>query len=261
MKYVCMFSGGLSSFWAAKRAQAEMGPDDEIVLLFADTNMEDEDLYRFASDAAHIIGEPITRLADGRDPWQVFHDVRFLGNSRIDPCSRILKRELMRKWLEKHCVVDDTTVVLGFSWDEAHRVKRAAPFWEPWKVIAPMIKAPYWGHQDMVNHLRADEDIEPPRLYGMGFPHNNCGGFCVKGGQAAFRKLWQMMPQRYLEHEAKEEALRAYLEANVAIMKDRTGGQTKPLTMKVFRERLQKDENQCDSFDWGACSCFDLENV
>lgn len=255
VNYIAMLSGGLASYFAALRAN-ERGP---VVMLFADTKTEDEDTYRFLDDIERLSGIPTVRVADGRDIWQVFRDVRFLGNSRIDPCSRILKRELLRKWLETNRSSEDTTVVLGFGWDEAHRVKRALPHWEPWTIWAPMTEAPYWGRLEMVKAIKA-QGIEPPRLYALGFPHNNCGGFCVKAGQAQFRLLWQTMPERYLQHEAKEQALREYLGADVSILKDRRGGTTKPLTLKAFREQLEASNGgQCDAFDWGACSCFDLE--
>lgn len=255
MKYVAMLSGGLASYFAAIRANGR----GDVTLLFADTKTEDEDTYRFLGDIERLCKMPLVRLADGRNIWEVFRDVRFLGNSRIDPCSRILKRELLRQWLETNRSPEDTTVVLGFGWDEAHRVKRALPHWEPWKVWAPMTEAPYLGREEMTQAIKA-AGIEPPRLYAMGFPHNNCGGFCVKAGQAQFRLLWQTMPERYLQHEAKEQALREYLGADVSILKDRRGGITRPLTLKAFREELEASNGaQCDAFDWGACSCFDLE--
>jgi hypothetical protein len=33
-------------------------------------------------------------IADGRHPWEVYRDEKFIGNSLVDPCSRILKREI-----------------------------------------------------------------------------------------------------------------------------------------------------------------------
>src|SRR5690606_19325527 len=63
--------------------------------VFADTLIEDDDLYRFLKDLERHFQQPLTVLKDGRDPFQVFRDVRFLGNSRVDPCSKILKRELL----------------------------------------------------------------------------------------------------------------------------------------------------------------------
>jgi hypothetical protein len=37
-------------------------------------------------------------------------------------------------------------------------------------------------------------------------------------------------------------------------MKDRTGGTTKSLTMKTFRERIEQ-QGQFDEFEWGGCGC------
>jgi len=86
-----MFSGGGAS-WATARRVIERGYVP--TLLFADTLIEDEDLYRFLDDAAEDLGVEITRVADGRDPWQVFFERRFLGNTRVDLCSRMANEQL-----------------------------------------------------------------------------------------------------------------------------------------------------------------------
>lgn len=70
--HVVMFSGGVTSWAAGKRIAAAQGTDS-LVLLFADTKMEDEDTYRFLPEAAANIGALLVTVADGRDPWQVFH--------------------------------------------------------------------------------------------------------------------------------------------------------------------------------------------
>lgn len=252
--HVVMLSGGVTSYLAAQRVKLRLTPGDRFVMLFADTRTEDEDLYRFLGDVEQRLG-PLTRLADGRDVWDVFRDVRFLGNARVDPCSRILKRELLRAWLAANCDPTATTVYLGFNWDEAHRVARARPFWAPWQVESPMTEPPELTHKQQ---LAALGTIAPPRLYGLGFAHNNCGGFCVKAGQAQFAHLLRTIPARYAEHEQREQDLRDYLGKDVAIMTDRTGGQRRPLTMRAFRERLEA-QGDFERDDWGACSCFDLD--
>jgi hypothetical protein len=101
--------------------------------------------------------------------------------------------------------------------------------------------------------LRA-EGIEPPRLYRLGFAHNNCGGFCVKAGQGHFALLLEAMPERYAYHERREQELRDHLGKDVAILRDRHGGETRPLTLREFRERRQAGE-PCDLFDIGGCGC------
>lgn len=250
-----MFSGGAGSWGAAKRAVKTHGPEN-VTLLFADTLIEDEDLYRFLGEAAENIGAELVRLEEGRDPWQVFFDGRFLGNTRIDPCSRVLKRELMRKWIEKNRDSSDTTVVLGFDWTEFHRYERAQKHWNPWYIEAPLCYRPRLSKEEVLGWMRS-EGLEPPRLYAAGFKHNNCGGFCIKAGQAQFEHLLRTFPDRYRYHEEKEQELRAYLDKDVAILRDRQGGELRPLTLKAFRERLEESPELFDQDEWGACACME----
>jgi hypothetical protein len=253
-----MFSGGLGSWGAARRAISEYGVDN-VTLLFADTLIEDQDLYRFLDEATASLGVPLTRIADGRTPWDVFRDVRFIGNTRIDPCSRILKRDLMRSWVEQHCSPEDATVIMGIDWTEIHRLDRARPRWEPWRLRAPLCEPPFIDKADLLSELRR-VGIRPPRLYEMGFPHNNCGGFCVKAGQAQFKLLLERLPERYAAHEREEEALRDRSASGVAAYEaehgEITGQATKtvPLTLRRFRERLGIDPADYTE-DWGGCGC------
>lgn len=260
MKHVVFFSGGVASWAAARRVADEYGTDD-LVLLFTDTLIEDPDLYRFLRQAADDVGGKLVREAEGRDPWGVFFDVRFLGNSRVDPCSRILKREIARKWVEANCDPGDTTLYLGLDWQEIRRCEPVQRNWHPYPVEFPMCGPPYQMKPDILADLRA-RGIAPPQLYDLGFPHNNCGGFCIKAGQAVFRLLFLHFPNRYALHEAKEQELRDHLEADVAILRDRRGGEVQPLTLKAFRERIQEDDQQCDLLDFGGCGCFsDVEEM
>lgn len=251
MGRVVMFSGGVGS-WATAKRVAERHGTDGLTLLFADTRMEDEDLYRFIEEAAIDIGAPLVKIADGRDIWQVFRDVRYLGNTRVDPCSKVLKRDLLRKWLTDNCDPATTTVYLGIDWTESHRFESAKKRWEPWCVEAPMCEKPYIEKRDMIATLSL-AGIRSPRLYEMGFPHNNCGGGCVKAGQAQFAKLLDMMPERYAEWEQHEQELRDDL-GDVAILRDRRGGVTKPLTLADLRRRIEASQ-PIDVLDWGGCGC------
>jgi hypothetical protein len=56
VKHVINFSGGLCSFWAAHRVVAKHGTSD-VILLFADTLIEDEELYEFNEHSAPCKGE------------------------------------------------------------------------------------------------------------------------------------------------------------------------------------------------------------
>ena len=204
MKHVVNFSGGVCSFWAAHRVIQKYGREN-VTLLFADTLIEDEDLYRFLSEAEAHFGIVATRVADGRSPWDLFEEKGMLGNSRFPLCSVILKRETLDAWRASNCFEMDTVVHIGIDWTEAHRLEHTRAALPGWKVEAPMTEEPFWDKCKMLAELRLI-GIEPPRLYDMGFPHNNCGAFCVKAGQAHFAHLLKMLPARYAFHEAKESA-------------------------------------------------------
>jgi len=254
-RYVVMFSGGAAS-WAAARRVVDSGVSpNAITLLFTDTKTEDQDLYRFIADAAADIGVPVTTLADGRDIWQVFKDERYLGNTRADPCSRILKRSLSRAWVEANCDPDHTTIIMGLDWTEVHRHDRTAKAWAPWYVESPMTMPPYRLKAEMLADLEV-RGIRPPRLYGLGFAHNNCGGGCVKAGRSHFVQLLQVFPARYAEWEANEEDVRQHIGADVSILRDRSGGETSVMTLAALRQEVEAGIAQ-PLWDIGGCGCFE----
>jgi hypothetical protein len=262
-----MFSGGLGSWLTARRVALQHGTDD-LVLLFADVASdrsphvgEDEDTYRFIREAAEdvlgsaLVGERLITVRDGRDIWQVYKDDRFLGNARLANCSKFLKQKPCRDWLEANRNPDDTTVYVGIDWSESQRLPAIEAGWAPYRVQAPMTWAPYLDKAQMVAACEA-AGIEVPRLYRAGFPHNNCGGFCVRAGQAQMELLLREHPERYAFHEQQEAELRDYLDKDVAVLKDRSGGTTTPLTLGRFRERIEDQPDLFDPLDFGGCCCF-----
>jgi hypothetical protein len=231
----------------------ERHPGERIVLLFADTMMEDSDLYRFLVDSSAQLGLPITRIADGRTPWELFRDKRYIGNSRSAPCSVHLKRELLDQWHKQHCNPTETTLHFGLDWTEPHRLIRIRDAKASWVCEAYMTEAPYLDKHQMLGWMRR-EGLRPPRLYALGFSHNNCGGFCVKAGHAHFALLFRQLPDVYQFHETEERKLQKLVGPNYTILKDRTGGEVKPLSLAGFRQRLEAKES-FDEFDFGGCGC------
>lgn len=247
-----MLSGGVTSFIALVRTLAAHDPAT-VTALFCDTRIEDEDTYRFLDDISRQV-HPVTRISDGRDVWQLFRNERFVGNSRADICSRVLKRELADTWVNDNA--PGAVIVLGLDWSEPHRVARSrARFAERgFETEFPLDAPPHLFKGEYMAQTRA-LGIEPPRLYALGFEHNNCGGFCVKGGQAQFSRLLAVMPERYRYHEEQEELTRRHIGADVAILRDRAGGETRPLTLREFRERIEAGKPPMD--DIFSCNCME----
>ncbi len=251
--HIVQFSGGISSWGAARIVKDElMVPGDELVLLFADTLIEDEDTYAFLEAAAEDLDTELTRIADGRDIWQVFRDERFLGNSRIDPCSKILKRELLRRYIEEHFTPEATIIYLGIDWTEQARLDRARPRWEPWRLEAPLTTATV-TKDELLADAKA-RGLPTQRLYTLGLPHANCGGGCVKAGKGHFTKLLQVMPARFKEWETNEAGLIDFLDRDVSILRD-TDGSTLTLAELRRRVELQPSLNLEWEDDLGGCGC------
>ncbi|MGH3881769.1 MAG: hypothetical protein ACRDSK_32495, partial [Actinophytocola sp.] len=118
--HVVQYSGGIGSWATAQRVFAEHGAAD-LVLLTADTGIEDPDLWRFLHESAARIGVPATVVADGRTPFEVFTDQRFIGNSRVAPCSYHLKQRPCRQWLQAHADPADTVLYVGIDSSETRR--------------------------------------------------------------------------------------------------------------------------------------------
>jgi 3'-phosphoadenosine 5'-phosphosulfate sulfotransferase (PAPS reductase)/FAD synthetase len=250
MKHVISYSGGLGSFATAYHVVDNYS---DVELIFTDTKTEDEDLYRFIDETVKVLGCKYTVLADGRDIWQVMEDVRFQANSRVDPCSRVLKRELFRKHIESNYDTKDTIIYFGIDKKESHRMDAIRRNWEPWKTDAPLIQLG-WDREYILDILDTFK-INPPRLYEMGFPHNNCGGFCVKTGQKQMKLLLDKMPERYAWHEARQEALFEKLGKRHGFIRKTVNGEMKYLGLKEFREMLERGES-AEMWSEQGCGCF-----
>lgn len=244
---------------AGKRLSESIPPSD-LIHLFTDTLMEDPDLYRFLVEGAENIGGELVHLIEGRTPWQVFKDNRFLGNSRVDLCSRILKREIADKYIKTNFPDPSTvTIYLGYDWTEIHRYKRAAARWLPYIVKSPMCDPPFMRKDQMEEEL-AKQGIKRARLYDLGFAHNNCGGFCIKAGEAHFEHLLNTLPDVFAYHEQQEQKLREYLGKDVAVLRHRSGPkENQPLTLREFRELHTTGQLKIDWTDIGGCGCFSDE--
>lgn len=260
MKHVVQFSTGAASAEVAWRVVNEHGAHNTI-LLTADTRVEDNDNWRFAQQVWDRLGHPDwTRLADGRTPMQVGRDRKCVPSNQRAVCSEILKRKLLRAWIDSHCDPAYTVIYVGYDWTEQDRHDKAVPHWAPYRVESPLLTPPYVNKPDLLDLFRS-RGIEPPRLYAMGYSHANCSGCCVRGGQAQWALTLRVQPERYAEWEAEEEKTRAELGKDVAMMSESVRGVTTPLPLRMFRERLERQPSLFDADDWGACGCTDFAAV
>jgi hypothetical protein len=307
-KHVVMFSAGGGSWMTALRVSKRHGTEN-LHLLFTDTMFESPDTYQFLilasadiygitlpeglvpalSDFPSFRDRPAFRaflgalrervaphipnlhwIADGRDIWQVFFDERFLANSGIDPCSKILKRLISYKWLEDTCDPANTTVYVGIDFTETHRFddgqgggvgpRRAA---DGWTYEAPLTQQPFVWRPDIIEEMKS-RDLMVPTAYLLGFSHNNCNKGCVKAGHEHWLNLLRKDRDLYLYYEELEQEFRDFLGADVSILTDRAGdNKKKVLTLRIFRTRFEEkkqldflfDEEFAGAFNEGVGGC------
>ncbi|MFI9841591.1 hypothetical protein ACIHFD_31465 [Nonomuraea sp. NPDC051941] len=230
-------SGGIGSFGAAKHVADQHGTDN-MVLLFADTLVEDEDLYRFLGDATAHLGVELVTVRDGRTPFQVFFDEHFLGNSRLAPCTKRLKQIPCRKWLEANCDLGDTVVYVGIDHAEQRRIPGVVKGWAPWRVEFPMADEPHWAKDRMLDECRK-LGLVPQRQYALGYAHANCSGVCVRAGREQWLLTLEVFPERYAEAERQEQRSREKFGKDVAILTETVRGEKRPLTLAELRRRYQ----------------------
>jgi argininosuccinate synthase len=261
-KHVVMFSGGIGSWATAKRVAAKYGAEN-VILLFSDVKGdtdnphigEDEDTYRFVEEAAANIGAELVTVVDGRNIWEVFRDRKFLGNSRLAPCSHELKQKPAKKWIHDNTTPGDAVIYVGIDWSEAHRMAAVHKGYAPWLVDSPLLEEPHLTKQQMIDWAES-EGLKAPRLYEYGFKHNNCGGGCVRAGQAQFKQLLDVMPERFAEWEHQEEKMQDYLGVEVTILSRTVNGKKRPFSLTELREAAESQPSLIDMKDEGvACNC------
>lgn len=237
--HVVLFSGGLASFETARRVIANQNKN-EVLLWFFDTLIEDQDTYRFINDCENFLDIPIERLSDGRNMWEVFRDEKFIGNSQKCVCNRVLKRQLLEKILKIRFPMKNVVLYFGLEYNEPKRISKLVSSWafKGYKVGIPLQKSPHLDRKLLIETTN-ETHIPIPRMYELGFAHNNCGGGCVKAGIQQWTQLWRLFPERFLWHEKEESITRIYLNKDVAILRDRHYHQTKPLTLENLRRRLK----------------------
>jgi hypothetical protein len=210
-------------------------------------------------------------LVEGRDVWEVFRDRRFLGNSLADPCSRILKREMAESWRMGNChrlgelFGEPDVFAVGIGDHEAHRFDDGngggigpRTLVEGWLYHAPLLTDPtdfpslFFAPLEELGMVR-------PRLYGFGYKHGNCGGFCIKAGHAHYQNRFERQPERFAYDAMMERKLSAYLGTPVSMLTDRSGGGAKRvLTLDEFARRLRAKPEQRFEYQPGesGCGCF-----
>lgn len=291
--HVIFLSGGGGSFETAIRIKEKYG-SEKLFCLFTDTLIEDKDLYRFLLDTFECLYEVdlkvekeiISNLPEvyenkalrkdtlddvsrrvmakegrifwsniGKDVWDIFLEEKFLGNSRLARCSHLIKQDLAKQIVEENFSPEGTVLYLGIDWTEEHRTKAPTKNWLPYRVEFPLLDRPL-VNKELINKRIESFGIKVPRLYGLGFSHNNCGGFCVRAGQGHFANLKKTMPILFEYHKNMERSWQKESGRENTILRKMRGGVRFNYSLSELSDDLDKENNQVDLLDVGGCGCF-----
>lgn len=249
---IVFFSGGKASFASAVDAKLRF-PEANIVLYFTDTLWENEDLYRFIHEASDKLELPLLTHSLGITPIQAMFEEKLIFNNMIGRCSTILKQKVSqdfirrgirpkfeswrnRKYLKNEFFTFDPTLYFGIGFDELHRVPAIEKNWAPFRVVMPLIERNIWKDEVLKQY-----NIRQPKLYDLGFSHNNCNGQCVKAGQSHFKLLREAMPDVFAKLMEQEFHLKMCVSAYRYITKGNNPKDKNPIpTEDVIPQELQK---------------------
>ena len=256
MEHIVSLSGGTASAVAADRVINRYGAD-AVTLWFADTKWEDEDLYRFLDDLEARWEKKILRYVDGRNPLEVAEKEQVIPNSLVAPCSHILKQKPFKAFLEE--IPKPVVVHLGLDWSEEHRHAKPKEIYESIEGVSvdfPLMWKPlaYLGYQKIVSEW----GIKPPRLYSYGFPHNNCGGRCIRQGVSEWVRLLKHMPERFQEVKEWEKANQTpdSPRENRTILKKSVGGVLGPLSLSELEDENETTQIDMFTYEGVEYGCF-----
>ena len=197
-RIVCWFSCGVASAVATKLAIAENAGKLPIVVVRCIVREEHQDNDRFANECAQWFGQPIFNLINDKydgSIYEVFRSRKYISGIYGAPCTMLLKKEVRHKFERP-----TDRQVFGYCADEPDR-------WDSFldanniDAVAPLIERGL-EHKDCLSIVQ-DAGIELPKMYRLGYKHNNCIG-CVKAtGQGYWNKIRDDFPDQF-EQMAQE---------------------------------------------------------
>lgn len=229
-KIIAWWSGGVASAVTCKICLDLFGKS-KVRIIFIDTMNEDEDTYRFMADCERWYGAKIQTIRTKKysciqDVWRKHLSLN-VATGAI--CSTELKRRVREKWESRNSF---SFQAFGFDLGETKRAIAMASNNPSARPIFPLLL--YGYKKDDCFKIIADAEIEVPRMYRMGYHNNNCFKTgCVQGGIGYWQKMGAEQPAKFDVMAEMEHKLTDLKGKPITMLKDRRGGETKPLFLKA----------------------------
>lgn len=200
-----------------------------------------QDLYNFIEDSKSLDSTSTYKIVDKPlfNTWHIDFYSKFMSNSRVDPCSRELKRTPIKHYLHDHA---EHGAILGVSItaDEIDRTMNITKNWKAsgYKVEYPLIHDERWSNKQFVRDTFIALTGFLPESYGLDFEHNNCTP-CRKGGKQHHARTLFYRRIAYLYAEKMEQLWRDTFNKDYTILRETRNGKRYNLTLRELRERLE----------------------
>ena len=184
---VVWLSSGVSSFIAG---YLSTNVDEWI---YIDIEDQHPDSMRFIHDCEKVIGKQVTVLRSlfYSNVEQVCRSVRYVNGVSGAPCTRLLKKQVRKRWEEEH-KSEELVYVWGMDSNEMNRAERIIKWFPDMTHEFPLIERNLT--KDDAHGILKQLGIQRPVMYDMGYNNNNCIG-CVKGGAGYWNKIRKDFPE------------------------------------------------------------------
>lgn len=196
---IAWFSGGATSAIACKLALQKY---NDVEIVFIETGSHHPDLMRFLKDCEKWYNKKITILQSPyKDHFDVMERFNLIRTPQYAPCTTHLKVRVRQEFEYNHPEI--THYIWGFEKGEKeeNRAKRMVETYKQYNHLFPLIEANLDKNSCLA--LLAQQGIELPEMYKLGYSNNNCVG-CVKGGMFYWNKIRKDFPEVF-EKMAKLE--------------------------------------------------------
>lgn len=241
--HVVFIGGGISStlFIATHLLMVDKIDKDAVDFVIAALPNEHPDVWRLITSVEKLFDITIKRIGPNKSVWELFHEQKFIGNSRFDNCSKTLKRDVCRNYMQENYPNQDVTVALGIT---HHEIDRELSIRRNWTKNGYKVYFPLSQYPELTGEFMRDTCMRLfgfiPELYTLGFSHNNCGGACVKAGKYQWKLLLEKQPDTYKEWEENENLFRENNPTlDRTVLREMKKGVYHRITLKTFRERLE----------------------
>lgn len=267
---ICSIGGGYSSTVKMPEILLQKHNADEVHFVNCVLPNEHKSTWQLIDSVSRKLGFEVTHIAFDPDaenkwryvenrtdtnqlyaPFDIFDLVDFVGNTRIDPCSRMLKRETIKNYIDTVYSPNNCVIAVGIHSDEIERAIEIKRNWtnNGYDVVFPLEDVEKLDTQQEIDYMLNEYGVDM-EMYRLGFEHNNCHGACVKAGQKQWAMVYLYFPHVFAEWESREQTWIENHEGKAyPFLRKTVNGEQGYMTLKQFRKYIEKSlKNKTGNF-------------